>query len=154
MKVISHHRSQLLFKSPLHVAQSIKATLKTKNSLTCSVGVAPNKLLAKLGSRMKKLMDWWIIEKENVERILKDLPVGKLSDRAELEKELNSIGIFYVHSWQSTLCRPWPRLRGHWRRLTKWTGLDDSPVIPSQEEDDPNPSATVHLEEEPLMSRR
>ena len=145
-------RSQLLFKSPLHVAQSIKADVKDKEQLTCSVGVAPNKLLAKLGSRMKKPDGLVIIEKENVERILKELPVGKLFGIGpKLEKELNSIGIFTC----SQLAKhPVPTLTKRFgvigERLHEMgLGLDDSPVIPSQEEDDPKSiSHSATLEED------
>ncbi len=46
--------SQLLFKSPSNLAQSIKGRILVREGLTCSIGIAPNKLLAKLGSRLKK----------------------------------------------------------------------------------------------------
>ncbi len=96
-------RSQLLFKSPLHIAQSIKTDIRDKEQLTCSVGIAPNKLLAKLGSRLKKPDGLVIIEKEDVEKVLKDLPVGKLFGIGpKLEKE-NSIGIFDVRNLELDL---------------------------------------------------
>ena len=71
-------QSQLLFKSPFHIARSIKDRILQKEKLTCSIGIAPNKLLAKLGSRLKKPDGLVIIEKEEVEEILRDLPVSKL----------------------------------------------------------------------------
>jgi len=145
-------QSQLLFKSPLHIAQSIKADIRDMEQLTCSVGVAPNKLLAKLGSRLKKPDGLVIIEKENVERVLKDLPVGKLFGIGpKLEKELNSIGIFTC----SQLAKyPVPALTKRFgvigERLHEMgLGLDDSPVVPSEEEEDPKSiSHSVTLEED------
>jgi len=63
-------QSQLLFKSALHIAQSIKERIREKERLTCSIGVAPNKLLAKLGSRLQKPDGLVIIEKRAVEGYL------------------------------------------------------------------------------------
>src|SRR4030066_919610 len=40
-------QSLLLFQSPLRVAQSIKDQVRESEQLTCSIGVAPNKLLAR-----------------------------------------------------------------------------------------------------------
>ena len=88
-------QSTLLFKSPVHIAQSIKDQIRDAEHLTCSIGVAPNKLLAKLGSRLKKPDGLTVIQKEEVERLLQDLPVGRLHGIGpKLEEELKSIGIF------------------------------------------------------------
>src|SRR4030066_1132677 len=71
-------QSLLLFQSPLHIAQSIKDQIRESEQITCSVGMAPNKLLAKLGSGLKKPDGLVVIQKEDVEAVLKDLPVAKL----------------------------------------------------------------------------
>jgi len=145
-------RSQLLFQSPLHIAQSIKADIRDKEQLTCSVGVAPNKLLAKLGSRLKKPDGLVIIEKEDVEKVLKDLPVGKLFGIGpKLEKELNSVGIFTCSQLAKypveTLTKRFGVIGERLHEMG--LGLDDSPVVPSQEEDDPKSiSHSVTLEED------
>ena len=127
-------RSQVLFKSPLHIAQSIKADIRDKEQLTCSVGVAPNKLLAKLGSRLKKPDGLVIIEKEDVEKILKDLPVGKLFGIGpKLEKELNAINILTCSQLAKYPVQILTKRFGViGERLHEMgLGLDDSPVVPS-----------------------
>src|SRR4030042_2923323 len=87
--------SQLLFKSPSNIAQSIKNRILVREGLTCSIGIAPNKLLAKLGSRLKKPDGLVVIPKEEVEEVLRDLPVSKLNGIGpKLGEALNSIGIF------------------------------------------------------------
>ena len=68
-------QSLLLFQSPPLIAQSIKDQIREREQLTCSIGVAPNKLLAKLGSRLKKPDGLLVIRKEEVEEVLRDLPV-------------------------------------------------------------------------------
>lgn len=70
--------SQLLFPSPLNIARAIKDRILIREGLTCSVGIAPNKLLAKLASRLKKPDGLVVISNEEVEAALENLPVGKL----------------------------------------------------------------------------
>ena len=56
-------QSLLLFKSPSHIGQSIKDRIRQGERLTCSVGIAPNKLLAKLGAASKNRMGYMSFKK-------------------------------------------------------------------------------------------
>jgi DNA polymerase-4 len=145
-------QSLLLFQSPLHIAQSIKDQIREREELTCSIGVAPNKLIAKLASALKKPDGLVVIQKGDVEGILKDLPVSKLYGIGpKLTEELNSIGIVTC----GQLGRfPIPVLSKKFgvigERLHEMgLGLDDSPVVPFDEEEDAKSiSHSVTLEED------
>jgi DNA polymerase IV len=145
-------QSLLLFQSPLHIATSIKKQIREKEQLTCSIGIAPNKLLGKLGSRLKKPDGLVVIPEENVEEILKDLPVSKLYGIGpKLAEALNSIGIFTCGQLGkfpvSVLLK---RFGAIGERLHEMgLGLDDSPVVPFDEEEDAKSiSHSVTLEED------
>ncbi|MFH1282296.1 MAG: DNA polymerase IV [bacterium] len=76
------------------VARDIKEKIKEELGLTCSIGIAPNKLLAKLGSDMQKPDGLVVIRKEDIADVLKDLPVDKFCGIGEkTKKKLESIGI-------------------------------------------------------------
>jgi DNA polymerase-4 len=145
-------QSLLLFQSPLLIAQSIKDQIREKEQLTCSIGVAPNKLLAKLGSRLKKPDGLVVIRKEDVEGILKDLPVSKLNGIGpKLTEELNSIGIFTCGQLGkfpvSVLSKRFGVIGESLHEMG--LGLDDSPVVPFDEEEDAKSiSHSVTLEED------
>jgi DNA polymerase-4 len=153
--------SQLLFKSFLHIAQSIKNRIREKEQLTCSIGIAPNKLLAKLGSNLQKPDGFVLIQKEKVEEILRDLPVSKLYGIGpKLTEELNSMGIFTCGQLGKF---PVPLLSKRFgvigERLHEMgLGSDDSPVVPFDEEGDAKSiSHSVTLEEDtsdPTMLRK
>jgi DNA polymerase-4 len=139
-------QSLLLFQSPLHIAQSIKDQIKESEQLTCSIGVAPNKLLAKLGSGLKKPDGLVIIKKEDVEEILGDLPVSKLYGIGpKLTEALNSIGIFtwgQLGRFQVSILSKRFGVIGE-RLHEMGLGLDDSPVTPFDEEEDARSISTV-----------
>ena len=145
-------KSQLLFKSPLHTAQSIKEQIRKQEQLTCSIGVAPNKLLAKLGSRLRKPDGLVVIQKEEVSQVLKDLPVSSLFGIGpKLEESLKAMGIFTCGQLGGF---PVPLLEKRFgvigKRLQEMgLGLDDCSVIPFDEEEDPKSiSHSVTLEED------
>jgi DNA polymerase-4 len=145
-------QSQILFKSPLHIARSIKDQIREKEHLTCSIGIGPNKLLAKLGSRLIKPNGLMIIRKEELENILKDLPVSSLHGIGpKLTEELNSIGIFTCGQLGKF---PVPLLTKRFgvigERLHEMgLGLDESLVVPLDEEEDAKSiSHSVTLEED------
>jgi DNA polymerase-4 len=153
--------SLLLFKSPLHIAQSIKGRIRKEEQLTCSIGIAPNKLLAKLGSQLKKPDGLVFVQKEEVEGVLLALPVSKLHGIGpKLADALNSMGVFTCGQLGrfpvSILTK---RLGVIGERLHEMgLGLDDSPVVPfDKEEDAKSISHSVTLEEDtsdPNMMRK
>ncbi|MDO9529003.1 MAG: DNA polymerase IV [Syntrophales bacterium] len=59
-------------------ALSIKKRIKETLNLTCSLGAAPNKFLAKIASDMDKPDGLTIIVPENVEQFIKTLPIHKV----------------------------------------------------------------------------
>jgi len=145
-------QSLLLFKSPFHIAQSIKDRILQREQLTCSIGIAPNKLLAKLGSRLKKPDGLTVIQKDEVERILEDLPVSSLYGIGpKLEEELKSIGIVtcgQLGRFPASFLNK--RFGAIGERLHEMgLGRDDSPVVPFDEEEDAKSiSHSVTLEED------
>jgi DNA polymerase IV len=145
-------QSLLLFQSSLHIATSIKNQIRESEQLTCSIGIAPNKLLGKLGSRLKKPDGLVVIPEENVEEVLKDLPVSKLYGIGpKLAEALNSLGIFTCGQLGkfpvSVLSKRFGVIGERLHEMG--LGLDDSPVVPFDEEEDAKSiSHSVTLEED------
>lgn len=60
------------------IAQRIKDDIRAETGLTCSIGIAPNKLLAKIASDYRKPDGLTIIEPDSIGQVLGPLPVRKL----------------------------------------------------------------------------
>ena len=60
------------------IAEEIKKRIKDETDLTCSIGIAPNKLLAKMASDMQKPNGLTIITEDDIESRIWPLPVRKL----------------------------------------------------------------------------
>ena len=60
------------------IARDVKAAIKTETGLTASVGVAPNKFLAKIASDLDKPDGFVVVRSTEVESFLVALPVSKL----------------------------------------------------------------------------
>jgi DNA polymerase IV (archaeal DinB-like DNA polymerase) len=61
-----------------HIAKKLKAAVQKQEGVTCSVGVAPNKLVAKIASDFKKPNSITVVRPARVQRFLSVLPVRKL----------------------------------------------------------------------------
>jgi len=86
-----------LFGAAEKIAIAIKNDVKEETDLTASVGVAPNKLLAKIASDLKKPDGLVIITEKNKQEILDPLPVGKLWGVGKVtEKSLHLAGIYTI----------------------------------------------------------
>jgi DNA polymerase IV len=60
------------------IVEKIKAGILAKTGLTCSIGIAPNKLLAKIASDMQKPNGLTIFTGDDIENKLWPLPIRKL----------------------------------------------------------------------------
>lgn len=67
-----------LFGDPVSIAEQVRARVLKERRLVCSVGVAPNKFLAKLGSKRAKPDGVVHIPADQVRAFLGPLPVGDL----------------------------------------------------------------------------
>ncbi len=75
------------------IARRIKEGIRTATGLTCSIGIAPNKLLAKIASDLRKPDGLTIITEQNLEEIIWPLAVRKLHGVGpKTEAALKSLG--------------------------------------------------------------
>jgi DNA polymerase-4 len=85
------------FEEAIKTARRIKEEIKERIVLSCSVGVAPNKFLAKLASELQKPNGFTVIEEKDIDRILENLPVGKIWGVGEVtEKKLAEMRIYTI----------------------------------------------------------
>jgi DNA polymerase-4 len=129
--------SLLLFKGGDAIAAALKHRIRRETGLTASVGIAPNKLLAKLGSGLRKPNGLVRIELQDVPMLLEDLPVKELCGIGpHLERALAEMGIRTCGELGRTSL---DRLVGRFGiigRSLKTMGLgeDDRPVVPIGDE--------------------
>jgi DNA polymerase-4 len=113
------------------IAKTIRARIREETGLTASVGVAPNKFLAKLASDLNKPDGLTIIEPGRVHDTLDPLPVSKLwGVGPAAEKSLARLGVRTIGDLRAV---PEPALAArlgdfghHLARLAR--GEDDRPV--------------------------
>ncbi|MFN8082970.1 MAG: DNA polymerase IV [Dermatophilaceae bacterium] len=124
--------------SPALIAAALRDTIADEQGVTCSVGVAPTKFVAKLASALAKPDGLLVVPMAEVVPFLHGLPVGALwgvGDRTE--ETLHRLGLRTVadiaHTPLDTLRRALgPGLGSHLHELS-W-GRDDRGVIPERAE--------------------
>ena len=83
-----------LFGSAEKIGQEIKQRIQAEIGITASVGIGPNKFLAKLASDLRKPDGFVIINQEDVSKILNPLPLSRLwGAGARTVSTLNALGI-------------------------------------------------------------
>lgn len=118
------------------VARELKRRIREETGLTCSVGVAPNKFLAKLASTLSKPDGFLVIREGEELPFLRDLPVERLWGVGEATaKRLRSLGITTVGQLQML---PLEELLNRFGSLGRSLyelarGIDRSPVVPERE---------------------
>jgi len=122
--------------TPTEIAQRIKREIRTETDLPASVGVAPNKFLAKLASDLDKPDGLVVITPDRVRRTLDPLPVARLPGVGPAaERRLERLGVRTIADLRA---QPRETLRarfGEWgdRLADLARGLDDRPVTPDRD---------------------
>jgi DNA polymerase-4 len=132
--------SHLLFPSPRGAGEAIKKRVFDDLGLTCSVGVGPNKLIAKLAGSQGKPDGLMVISAADVALFLDNLPIGQLwGIGPKREAALLSLGIQScgdLGRFPPNLLKKRFRLWGE-RLHQMGLGIDETPVISLGQEPDP-----------------
>ncbi len=121
-----------LFGPPVQLAKRLKEKIKRQLGLSCSVGIAPNKLLAKLASSLNKPDGLTLIPRDRVKEILSPLEVNKLCGiGANTTRALFGLGI---HTLGELASYPVEILKRKFGKSGEWlhfaaSGVDHSPVF-------------------------
>jgi DNA polymerase-4 len=128
--------SEALFGPAAAIARRIKDRIRAETDLIASVGVAPNKFLAKLASDTSKPDGFLVLEVEHVQAFLAPLPVSRLwGVGAKGQRRLKQLGIDTIGQLAAL---PSERLAGPFgsfgRQLWELAqGRDDRPVVADRE---------------------
>ena len=122
----------------VNIATSMQQRILQELDLPCSIGIAPNKFLAKTASDMKKPMGITILRKREIESTLWPLPVIDMHGIGEsTERKLNALGIYTIGDLakideitiKSSLGKQGIRLHN------RANGIDNRPVDPEAAEE-------------------
>lgn len=128
-----------IFSSAENISHLLKARIMFQFDLTCSIGIAPNKLLAKLASEMKKPDGLTVITPDNVRSTLEHMPIKELCGIGKkMERHLNMMSIYTCGDLgrcdEGRLTRKFGIVGTRLKQMGQ--GIDDSPVIPADEADE------------------
>jgi DNA polymerase-4 len=119
------------------VAHEIKRRIVQRTGLTASVGVAPNKLVAKIASDLRKPDALVVVRQDEINAVLDPLPIRKLFGLgARTAPKVEALGIHTLGELrQASAARLRPVFGRYTERvLQRAAGIDTRPVVPDQDE--------------------
>lgn len=125
-----------LLGDPVDVARGLRRRIAEDLQMTASVGVAPNKFLAKLASDMQKPDGLTVIREADIDRVLPPLPVTRIWGIGKAAaSRLEPLGIRTIGDLRRM---PMPRLEQYFgaeahRFFNLARGIDKRPVITDRE---------------------
>jgi DNA polymerase IV (DinB-like DNA polymerase) len=113
------------------VCQKIKKEIKKQEKLTCSIGIGPNKLIAKIASDFEKPDGLTIVEEKKVSEFLENMPIRKIPGIGpKTEIKLHEIGAVFIKDLKNKSLSELKEKFGKWGEdmFYKAQGIDDSAV--------------------------
>ncbi|MBD2872804.1 DNA polymerase IV [Paenibacillus arenilitoris] len=126
-----------MFGTPLEIAERLQQRIQGEWSLPCSIGLAPNKLLAKMASDMKKPNGLTVLRIRDVKRLLWDKPcdtlfgVGRKTAEKLAKLNIRTIGQLAATD-EATLIKHFG-VTGSWMKSAAY-GIDHGEVNPHREQ--------------------
>jgi DNA polymerase IV (DinB-like DNA polymerase) len=125
------------FEKAKELALKIKKEIAEKEGITCSIGIGPNKLIAKMASGFQKPSGLTLIKPDEVKRFIFPLPVSKLYDvGSKTTEKLEEIGVKTIEDLSKlsldTLTSLFGKKRGLYLHLAS-LGIDHDEVKDKQE---------------------
>ncbi|MBN8208182.1 DNA polymerase IV [Bacillus sp. NTK071] len=120
-------------RSPVVIAEEIQKRIYDEIGIPCSIGIAPNKFLAKMASDMKKPLGITILRKREIDKLLWPLDVGEMHGVGKKTKEkLQELKITTIHDLaHANPLQLEMKLGINGKRLhDRANGHDDRPVDP------------------------
>jgi DNA polymerase-4 len=125
-----------IWNSSEEIGHAIKDAIKEETHLIASLGIAPNKFLAKLGSDLDKPDGFVIITDQNKQQILDPLPVSRIWGIGKVtDKKLRAHGIETIRQLRQYPLAELRRIAGNTaeRLIELACGIDSRPVeLPHQ----------------------
>jgi len=128
--------TEQLFGPAIEVARRIKYDIRRDTQLVASVGVAPNKFLAKIASDLEKPDALVVVDPDRIQQFLDPLPVGRIWGVGRVTgTALERIGVVTISDLRrlpvDTLRQHFGSQGDHFWKLAH--GIDDRPVVADRE---------------------
>jgi len=128
--------SESLFGSSVEIGRRIKREIASELQLVASVGVAPNKFLAKIASDLEKPDGFVVVSAGRIHEFLDPLPVGRLWGVGRVTRQaFQRLGVATIQDVRNlpltTLRQHFGAQGEHFWKLSQ--GIDDRTVTPDRE---------------------
>ena len=128
--------SESLFGSSAEIGRKIKQLIRSEMQLVASVGVAPNKFLAKVASDVQKPDGFVVVDPNGIQAFLDPLPVGRIWGVGKVTGQVfDRLGVKTIGQLRTLPVEALKDLFGssgeHYWRLAR--GIDDRRVVPDRE---------------------
>ncbi len=129
--------SLALFGSAQSIGHKIKTMIRNELGMTASIGIAHNKLLAKIASDLEKPDGFVVVPANGIQAFLDPLPVSRIWGVGRVaERKLKGIGIHNIAGLRKTTMKQLEPLFGQKTSrhlLACAQGVDSRPVVPDRE---------------------